>query len=115
MLLYFTLASKGTKPSLRTYSLVGRSMRGRIAMSEGVATQERRKRATKNCQHRWVIETPHGATSRGLCRRCGATKRFPNAPEQPIWGFAGGNRQTGRWANRRKSNPQELRLPDEDQ
>lgn len=92
-------------------------------MSEGVATQEGRKRpdgrpsgrATKDCQHRWVIETPHGATSRGLCRRCGATKRFPNAPEQPIWGFAGGNKQTGRWANRRKSNPQELRLPDEDQ
>jgi len=66
VLLCFTLAGKGTKPSLRTYSLIGRSMKGRMAMSEGVAAQERRKRATKNCQHRWVIETPHGATSRGL-------------------------------------------------
>jgi hypothetical protein len=82
-------------------------------MSEGIATQERRKRATKNCQHRWVIETPHGATSRGYCRRCGANKRFPNAPEQPIWQFAGG--RAARPANRRSTGPQELRLPDEDQ
>ena len=59
-------------------------------MSEGIAIQERGKRAIKNCQHRWVIETPHGATSRGHCRRCGATKRFPNALEQPIGQFAGG-------------------------
>ena len=79
-------------------------------MSEGVATQDRRKRATKNCQHRWVIETPHGATSRGLCRRCGATKRFPNAPEQPMWGgFAGASSRFGK----KKNNPQEFRLSDE--
>ena len=81
-------------------------------MSEGIATQERRKRATKNCLHRWVIATPQGATSRGYCRRCGATKRFPNAPEQPIWQFAGSN--AGRGAKRRTASTQELRLPDED-
>ena len=81
-------------------------------MSEGVAIQERRKRATRNCQHRWVIETPHGATSRGYCKRCGANKRFPNAPEQPMWEFAGSNAR--RSANRRSSSPQEIRLPDED-
>jgi hypothetical protein len=82
-------------------------------MSEGTAVQERRKRATKSCQHRWVIETPHGATSRGYCRRCGTAKRFPNAPQEPIWQFA--KKNTGRWANRRSSGPQEIRLPDEDQ
>ncbi len=82
-------------------------------MSEEVAIEERRKRAIKNCQHRWVIETPHGATSRGHCRRCGATKRFPNAPEQPIWQFASSN--AGRSAKRRTANTREIRLPDEDQ
>ncbi len=82
-------------------------------MSEGLATQERRRRAIKNCQHRWVIETPHGATSRGYCKRCGTSKRFPNAPEQPMWEFARGN-TTRRWANRRSAT-QEIRLPDEDQ
>jgi hypothetical protein len=66
-------------------------------MSEGVALKERRSRANRNCQHRWVIETPHGKTSRGLCRRCGATKRFPNAAADAL-GAQGG---LGRWANRR--------------
>ena len=66
-------------------------------MSEGVALKERRSRANRNCQHRWVIETPHGATSRGLCRRCGATKRFPNAADDALRAQAG----LGRWANRR--------------
>ncbi len=82
-------------------------------MSEGLATQERRKRAIKNCQHRWVIETPHGATSRGYCKRCGTNKRFPNAPEQPMWEFARGT-TTRRWASRRSAATQEIRLPDED-
>ena len=66
-------------------------------MSEGVALKEQRGRASRHCQHRWIIETPHGATSRGLCRRCGATKRFPNAADAAL-GAQGG---LGRWANRR--------------
>jgi hypothetical protein len=82
-------------------------------MSEDVAIQEGRKRAIKNCKHRWVIETPHGATSRGYCRRCGATKRFPNAPEQPIWQFASNNAR--RSAKGRTANTKEIRLPDKDQ
>ncbi|MEX0786889.1 MAG: hypothetical protein WD939_09645 [Dehalococcoidia bacterium] len=67
-------------------------------MSEGVAIKERRRRATSHCQHRWVIETPHGATSRGLCKRCGATKRFPNAAEDAMNNPTGG---LGRWSGRR--------------
>lgn len=58
------------------------------------------KRRTSRCQHRWVIETPHGATSRGLCKRCGATKRFPNAAEDATWEAGSGG--LGRWANRNK-------------
>jgi hypothetical protein len=64
-------------------------------MREGTATNTRKRR--RACQHRWVIETPHGATSRGLCKRCGATKRFPNAAEDALWDVGG---SLGRWANR---------------
>ena len=66
---------------------------------KGIAALAPRKRSAKSCQHRWVIETPHGATSRGLCKRCGATKRFPNAA-QAIWESGGG---LGRWANRKQA------------
>jgi hypothetical protein len=66
---------------------------------KGVEAVAPRKRASKSCQHRWVIETPHGATSRGLCKRCGATKRFPNAAQDAMWESGGG---LGRWANRKQ-------------
>ena len=67
---------------------------------KGIGAVALRKRSSKSCQHRWVIETPHGATSRGLCRRCGATKRFPNAAQDAMWEGGGG---LGRWANRNKT------------
>jgi len=67
-------------------------------MSEGIAVQERRKRAARSCQHRWVIETPHGATSHGYCKRCGVSKRFPNAAEDALRDTGGGG--LGRWARR---------------
>lgn len=28
--------------------------------------------------HRWIIEEPSGATSRGVCRICGTEKEFRN-------------------------------------
>ncbi len=37
--------------------------------------------ARAGCIHRWLIETPNGATSPGVCRYCGARRRFPNAWE----------------------------------
>lgn len=37
--------------------------------------------AQARCIHRWLIETPNGATSLGVCRYCGARRRFPNAWE----------------------------------
>ena len=30
------------------------------------------------CAHYWLIETPSGETSRGLCKHCGATRDFLN-------------------------------------
>ena len=30
------------------------------------------------CRHYWVIESPKGPTSRGVCKLCGAEKEFNN-------------------------------------
>ena len=81
-------------------------------MSERIALPERQRHtAARHCQHRWVIETPHGATSRGLCRSCGSTKRFPNAPEDILAG--GGKAGMGRWSARNKpARPKEITLSD---
>lgn len=37
-----------------------------------------------DCVHHWIIETPIGATSAGVCKRCGDTRRFPNALEDTL-------------------------------
>lgn len=29
------------------------------------------------CEHDYIVETPHGRTSKGVCRKCGTTRRFP--------------------------------------
>lgn len=77
-----------------------------MASQGGTVEQIRRKRAL--CQHRWVIETPHGATSRGTCKRCGATKRFPNAAQDAMWASGG----LGRWSSRRGvARPTEVKRP----
>ncbi len=68
-------------------------------MSEGTIVKRRQERTMKSCQHRWIIETPHGVTSRGVCKQCGTSKRFPNAAEDAIW--QGGRANLGRWAGRR--------------
>ena len=37
------------------------------------------------CIHRWVIESPNGAMSHGICRHCGAEKEFPNSAGDGLW------------------------------
>jgi hypothetical protein len=37
------------------------------------------------CRHHWVIESPHGATSAGRCKLCGALKQFRNSAEDTLW------------------------------
>jgi hypothetical protein len=36
------------------------------------------KTRTKKCAHFWVIESPDGRTSRGVCKYCGAVNDFSN-------------------------------------
>lgn len=40
--------------------------------------------AKPSCVHHWLIETPAGATSKGRCKRCKATREFSNVGE-PVW------------------------------
>jgi len=37
------------------------------------------------CRHYWVIETPTGPTSPGLCRLCGERREFKNYLEGHNW------------------------------
>ena len=36
------------------------------------------------CVHRWVLESPKGPTSKGVCKDCKDTRIFPNSIEQAI-------------------------------
>jgi hypothetical protein len=37
------------------------------------------------CRHHWLIESPHGATSMGVCKLCGAEKEFRNSAGDFLW------------------------------
>jgi len=37
------------------------------------------------CKHYWIIESPNGPTSRGVCKYCGAEKEFDNYSPYPSW------------------------------
>lgn len=39
----------------------------------------------KKCNHHWVIESPEGPTSIGICKYCGATKEFTNYLPYSTW------------------------------
>lgn len=37
-----------------------------------------RVQTVEECRHHWAIAGAEGPTSRGVCKRCGAEKEFPN-------------------------------------
>ena len=37
------------------------------------------------CRHYWIIESPNGPTSRGVCKLCGAEKEFQNFLPYSVW------------------------------
>ncbi len=37
------------------------------------------------CRHHWIIDTPTGPVSVGVCRLCGAVREFRNSLDQSGW------------------------------
>lgn len=51
-----------------------------------VAVQQTSEATTETqCRHHWLIESPHGATSMGMCKLCGAQKEFRNSAQDFLW------------------------------
>jgi hypothetical protein len=48
-------------------------------------TREQKPVARGNCVHHWLIESPNGRESGGVCKRCGAKKAFANSTDQVMW------------------------------
>ena len=41
---------------------------------------------TSGCKHQWIIDTPAGPPSKGVCRLCGQERQFQNYIEGSFWG-----------------------------
>jgi hypothetical protein len=54
-------------------------------MSVAAANQTGEATAGSGCRHHWLIESPHGATSLGVCKLCGAEKEFRNSVYARLW------------------------------
>ena len=39
------------------------------------------------CRHHWLIDSPAGPSSRGVCLLCGDVKEFQNYIEGSAWGY----------------------------
>jgi len=39
------------------------------------------------CGHQWMIDSPNGPQSKGVCRLCGAERSFQNFIEGSSWGY----------------------------
>ena len=63
------------------------------------------------CRHHWRIASPNGATSRGVCKRCGAERDFPNSTNESVWDNDHGESGLGRW--RRKGAVQDMAVSQE--
>jgi hypothetical protein len=50
--------------------------------------------------HHWVIASPEGEYSKGTCKVCGKTKKFPNSAEDNLWQR---NVPQSRWTGRADS------------
>jgi hypothetical protein len=53
-----------------------------------------------DCCHHWVIESPDGPTSSGICRDCGEMRDFKNSIQVTSWASVGSHANR----NKRSSN-----------
>ena len=54
-------------------------------MGEAAVNQASEAMVATQCRHHWLIECPHGPTSLGTCKLCGAQKEFPNSACNRLW------------------------------
>ena len=54
-------------------------------MSKAAVNEASEAQAETQCRHHWLIESPHGATSMGICKLCGAQKEFRNSAYDRLW------------------------------
>jgi hypothetical protein len=54
-------------------------------MSEAAVNEANEATAETRCRHHWLIESPHGAISTGICKLCGAQKEFRNSASDMLW------------------------------
>jgi len=47
--------------------------------------EKKRHEARVGCAHYWIIESPQGPVSKGVCRYCGAVSEFSNYMPYPSW------------------------------
>ncbi len=40
---------------------------------------------SSTCRHHWVIDSPAGPVSNGICRLCGEVREFRNSLEDSYW------------------------------
>ncbi len=52
---------------------------------EKEARKKRKRTDEAYCVHYWVIETPSGPTSTGVCKYCGVEKEFKNYVVYSPW------------------------------
>jgi hypothetical protein len=52
---------------------------------KAVQQQKKKPVSSAGCVHYWVIESPQGPVSKGICKHCGATSEFMNYMPYPSW------------------------------
>ena len=60
-------------------------MRRKVRMKHKVEAAPEEPVARDKCRHYWIIESPNGPTSRGVCKLCGAEKEFQNSFPELLW------------------------------
>jgi len=54
-------------------------------MKKAVVTQPEKATEDGQCRHHWLIESPEGPISMGICKLCGAQKEFRNSASDFLW------------------------------
>jgi hypothetical protein len=54
-------------------------------MMNKLEAEPRNPKEKAKCKHYWIIESPKGPTSRGVCKYCGAKKEFGNYTHHSSW------------------------------